>query len=138
MNWNYLRRYLDKHRITYQEYLNSPHWIRKRREFWESKLHAGRCCACGDTNRLNVHHKTYENIGHETLEDFCLLCRECHKAAHEIADNARDMILWQCAMIIKRNLQQFGARIPADDAVQAFRMQRTQTKLEARPRKKKR
>ncbi len=42
----------------------------------------GKCQECGSTKLLAVHHKTYENFGHELLGDLQTLCGSCHRIAH--------------------------------------------------------
>ncbi len=37
-----------------------------------------KCIECGAGESLQVHHLTYENEGHEKLEDLVTLCRGCH------------------------------------------------------------
>lgn len=79
--------------MSYRGYLlNDPHWQQLKREAMERaraaspthNLH-GRCERCGyEPWRpcLQLHHKTYENRGHETLDDVILLCPKCHANAH--------------------------------------------------------
>lgn len=73
----------------YDEYLNTSHWERLR----EQKLRvAGRRCErCGTRAHrtfrgtitgLQVHHRTYERLGAEHLEDLEVLCEICHKREH--------------------------------------------------------
>jgi len=31
---------------------------------------------------LHVHHRTYERVFHETLDDLCVLCEDCHELFH--------------------------------------------------------
>lgn len=35
-----------------------------------------------ETKWFDVHHKTYDRIGDELLDDLVLLCKSCHKAQH--------------------------------------------------------
>ena len=64
----------------YGEYLLTKEW-RKFREL--ALIKAGNACqVCNSTERLNVHHRTYENFGHERLEDVTVLCERCHKFYH--------------------------------------------------------
>jgi 5-methylcytosine-specific restriction endonuclease McrA len=44
-----------------------------------------RCEECGSPWGLQVHHKTYERLGNETLDDLVCLCRDCHRKKHDIA-----------------------------------------------------
>lgn len=74
---------------SYQEYLNSQHWIDIKKRFYSSKLPTklnGRfcCSACFRTDvELHVHHRTYKTFGRENLHHLCLLCRPCHNLTHE-------------------------------------------------------
>ena len=68
-------------RGTYKEYLSSPQWAKKKRE-----AHAhfgGKCCCCGSTYRLQLHHKHYRTLFRETMADLELLCIGCHENQHE-------------------------------------------------------
>jgi 5-methylcytosine-specific restriction endonuclease McrA len=91
--WNYLLNYLRDNRITYRQYLQSPHWHDVRKRFWNSKLCDGTCEVCGGTERLQVHHNTYKRIGNERLNDLVLLCDDCHKEAHRIEKERPNGIL---------------------------------------------
>lgn len=64
----------------YEEYLESAHWQEHREkvlEFWRY-----RCCLCNSPDNLHVHHRTYERIGQEDLQDNVVLCKRCHKMVH--------------------------------------------------------
>lgn len=64
------------------KYLYSPHW-RATREVALS-IARFRCQACKRKNpRLDVHHLTYERLGHEWYADVIVLCRPCHTARHQ-------------------------------------------------------
>lgn len=64
----------------YKEYLASAAWRLKRKQV----LHrAGdKCEVCGMTSyaaKLDVHHKTYDRFGFESLDDLIVVCRPCHE-----------------------------------------------------------
>ena len=42
------------------------------------------CQNCGKDYDLQVHHKTYENLGEEKEEDLLLVCKNCHSKIHGI------------------------------------------------------
>ncbi len=68
--------------MPYEEYLQTPHWKRRR----EDKLRAvgRRCQVCNSaSSTLYVHHRTYERLGQELDEDLTVLCRACHSTFHE-------------------------------------------------------
>jgi hypothetical protein len=70
-------------RVMYETYLTSPRWeATKRRYYAQTGRHA--CAACGSTDQVQLHHKTYERLGHELLGDLTPLCEPCHAGVHEI------------------------------------------------------
>jgi hypothetical protein len=84
-------------RVIYADYLLSDHW-KFTRELALDR--AGRRCQCGlcpfatfyrheladrfprAWTRLEVHHLSYERLGHEAPDDLLVLCGHCHAAAH--------------------------------------------------------
>ncbi len=69
-----------KRESPYDEYLRSPIWQRTRELALE--YYGRKCCLCNSSERLNVHHRTYERRGHERLADLIVLCRDCHAGYH--------------------------------------------------------
>lgn len=75
---------------SYREYLLSDHWLRTRKWFFYSGYVSREpvsgvlvCSRCHQPAKPpNVHHKTYQNLGHEPLTDLELLCRDCHSREH--------------------------------------------------------
>ena len=61
----------------YSKYLKSEHWLNFRLvvlSFW-----GNRCSVCNKGGCvLDVHHRTYERLWNERLEDVVVLCRDCH------------------------------------------------------------
>ena len=73
---------------TYTEYLAGDHWQKVRQHaLWAS---GHRCQLCHGTERLEVHHATYENLGAESLEDLAVLCAPCHSAYEKGLELARE------------------------------------------------
>jgi hypothetical protein len=83
---------------SYADYLKSEDWKRRRQR--ALYLAQNRCqsplCKQGylramtdeelpDSYRLEVHHLTYERLGHERPDDLIVLCRMCHCEQHDIA-----------------------------------------------------
>jgi len=68
-------------RMPYRKYLHTYHWEHLR----ELKLLEvdNRCQICYNKVGLNVHHRTYERLGHEKLMDLTVLCKECHELFHK-------------------------------------------------------
>lgn len=62
----------------YLDYIKSPAWFRRR----GLRILVANCacerCGCGEW--LQVHHRTYERLGHERDDDLEVLCVACHRA----------------------------------------------------------
>lgn len=74
--------------MLYKEYLQTPHWKRRR----EDKLRAvgRRCQLCSrNSGTLDIHHNTYERLGEEQDGDLTVLCSACHNSFHEHSHLAR-------------------------------------------------
>ena len=78
----YLRRYkgTQSERATYAEYRGSNAWHTKQKQVLERDEH--KCVMCSADSALDVHHRTYDNIGKEPLSDLVSLCRRCHHKFH--------------------------------------------------------
>lgn len=62
--------------MTYHEYLLTHAWQEKRKA---ALLAAdNRCQVCNSPDMLEVHHRTYERVGHEEPSDLTVLCASCH------------------------------------------------------------
>lgn len=69
-------------REIYETYLQSPSWrITRNRALRLSDWH---CSKCDSRRNLQVHHKTYERLGHEWDQDLIVLCRSCHEDHHDL------------------------------------------------------
>lgn len=78
----HLERISDLKSMPYSEYLKTPEWQMVRKQ--QLKRSGFRCQVCNRNNRiLNVHHRTYDNLGEESYKDLIVLCNECHKLFHE-------------------------------------------------------
>ena len=79
--WHHLLKSLDPtdNNGTYEKYLQSPSWQRKRDAV---RQRDGGQCICG-AQATEMHHKTYDNIGREPLSDLVMLCEECHERVHQ-------------------------------------------------------
>lgn len=84
-------------RERYQRYLQTPHWRRIRLRVFEradwrcegeiteepdASSPWGRSTRCETITGLQVHHLSYDRLGHERLEDLVCLCAACHKFEH--------------------------------------------------------
>jgi len=68
--------------ITYEQYLRSEIWLARRSRALQAS--GGVCFCCEDTDQLDVHHSTYQRLCEERPEDLVVLCRYCHRAAHQL------------------------------------------------------
>jgi len=68
--------------MTYKEYLLTDEWKKKRKIILERANY--RCQVCDSNKNLHVHHRTYENIYNENIDDLTLLCGKCHKQFHNM------------------------------------------------------
>jgi hypothetical protein len=75
IDWEWKQPKSNQHNL-YHDYLKSEQWAKKKKEvldFWDY-----RCALCGSNTRIEVHHRTYERLGHERLTDLIPLCNKCH------------------------------------------------------------
>ena len=68
-----------KHSRRYLEYVKSDPWFARREN--ALKRAKRKCEACQSKEHLQVHHFTYERLGHEDPGDLVVLCEACHKVA---------------------------------------------------------
>lgn len=67
---------------TYADYLKSSEWLATRA--WALERAERRCQLCGTSDRLEVHHSNYRNLGRERPSDVIVICRGCHAKHHGI------------------------------------------------------
>lgn len=66
--------------IGYKEYLKSNHWKKLRRRYVKK---TSICEMCNkNKSNLQLHHKTYVNLGNEDREDLMIPCPKCHAEVH--------------------------------------------------------
>jgi 5-methylcytosine-specific restriction endonuclease McrA len=71
-----------KPKTTYQDYIDSDQWRMMRAGLFY--LRGEKCERCGAEKNLHIHHKTYDRLYCELLEDLEILCASCHKKEHGI------------------------------------------------------
>jgi HNH endonuclease len=72
---------MPRYQGTYEEYLWSPWWrLHVRRQALDRA--DSRCEQCASPRELEVHHRTYERLGHEDPDDVMVLCGRCHAGTH--------------------------------------------------------
>ena len=74
------KRLIELKTMPYGEYLQSPEW--KRTRVTALRRADNKCELCFSKNRLNVHHRTYRNLGSEHYKDLIVLCEDCHTKHH--------------------------------------------------------
>jgi hypothetical protein len=62
------------------EYLQTPEWLARRDEAMRRALY--RCQVCRQRAELQVHHRSYVNLGEELPTDLTVLCQRCHGDLH--------------------------------------------------------
>ena len=66
--------------------MNSIDWLKMREKAF---LQYGRACQrCNSITTLHVHHKTYDRIFNERIDDLSVLCDSCHSSYHKIYSRA--------------------------------------------------
>ena len=74
-------------RCKYEGYLRSKAWYQKRKaKLFNADYTCEKCGYCSYKATveipLDVHHKTYERLGNEDIDDLMVLCRNCHDRIH--------------------------------------------------------
>jgi hypothetical protein len=67
-------------RPNYKVYINSAAWKAKKEEYWASgRLRKCYLCGASTGEQTDMHHRTYERLGREDLDDLVPLCaKPCH------------------------------------------------------------
>lgn len=73
-------------RLPYEAYLRTPHWRQVRAAALER--FENQCALCCSGRELEVHHRTYENLGCERPADVTVLCATCHARFHDVERKA--------------------------------------------------
>jgi len=73
--------------INYSEYLVTDHWKLLRMKVFADRKGVCECCGIHMVRGFQVHHKSYENVGHENLNELMLCCSSCHKKQHPEKEN---------------------------------------------------
>lgn len=65
-------------KANWQDRYRASDWHSKRKQILERDNYE--CRTCRETERLEVHHNQYSNLGDEPEEDLITLCHWCHEA----------------------------------------------------------
>jgi hypothetical protein len=69
-------------RNVYMKYISSNVW--KAKAFDAIEAAGNKCQLCNSPKFLQVHHRTYDRLGKEPLDDLITLCNMCHSKFHKI------------------------------------------------------
>tara|TARA_R110002049_G_C9025379_1_gene551637 strand:- start:404 stop:994 length:591 start_codon:yes stop_codon:yes gene_type:complete len=70
----------NSRQAKYHRYLQTKEWKTIRNKVL--KRDNSICKICNENKADDVHHKTYENVFNEKLEDLVSVCRKCHSEIH--------------------------------------------------------
>jgi hypothetical protein len=79
MPLTFQQRLSDLGYLSYEEYLQSPHWLSTRTAYM--RVYGWDCKRC-DGKASQLHHQTYDRLGHERLDDLASVCDGCHEIVH--------------------------------------------------------
>lgn len=85
-SWRLYIKYHKSRRTAYHEYLQSSQWQETRDKLFEAK--GKQCNRCKSLQNIQVHHKTYDRLGQEKLNDLEVLCSACHQKEHGVLTKA--------------------------------------------------
>lgn len=90
---------------SYADYLQSEHWRKIKDWFYHTRARK-HCYICRNRDRLNLHHKTYKNLGKEKWIDLVYLCERCHHYCHKLirAENIKGSI-WGVTKHIRKQYE---------------------------------
>lgn len=66
---------------AYKVYIKSPKWKLMCKRAYAK--YGKRCMACRSTQKLHVHHATYDRFGRELVQDLRVVCDVCHRQIHQ-------------------------------------------------------
>lgn len=76
----------------YQEYLRSEHWQDFRKQILSERKKCQNCCR---KENLQLHHRHYKTLGHESWGDVIVLCGDCHTMFHKKKKRIKDYKKWK-------------------------------------------
>lgn len=108
-SWNYRKNALKVIGMSYQQYLQSNHWIFLKKAFYASGLFKGCCEVCFNPNvPLQIHHKSYKRLGKERLNDLIAVCGDCHLTIHKRVGITSRTNVWNAHKSLKRKNLKFN------------------------------
>ena len=98
--------------MKYIEYIHSPEWQNRRNLFLQQ--HGKICNMCPRTDEIEVHHVSYDRLGHERDEDLKALCVRCHNDLHYALRKwpASEIAIRQFVSVTRQEYEQVTDDIP--------------------------
>jgi restriction endonuclease Mrr len=82
VDWISPERLAELRAMPHQQYLRTPEWRKTRASALQRASH--RCSLDRThTDRLEVHHNSYDRVGDELPSDLIVLCHACHQLHHQ-------------------------------------------------------
>lgn len=102
----------------YEYYMRSDDWRAKRTERLEMDGYT--CQVCGRTDApLQVHHRSYANLGNESLDELITVCKPCHsiisQIEREVEEKAREIerdYLWMLDITGTHSIDKYDYKHP--------------------------
>lgn len=97
---------------SYKHYLESEHWFEVRQQYQRER--PWECGFCGSKHNLQLHHRTYENLGAEQafLWQLIPLCERHHTAVHRWSRRHRATVAKATRVLLARSKRK--PRAPKD------------------------
>jgi hypothetical protein len=88
-------------RIKYETYMSSDAWRRTRARFFAATGNTT-CRGCSRTDEVALHHRCYDRLGTERLDDLVPLCPMCHQGAHDLHRTGRHSLEQATDLVIQQ------------------------------------
>ena len=121
-----------EHSPQYTAYIASPEWGAFRAAYI-ARHGALVCTACGSPRRVQLHHRHYRTLGHESPDDVTPLCKSCHENVHNAARQGGTVLAAATDRYIRRFLRARAERIVLPPAGRAEMRPRRAARTKERP-----
>lgn len=97
------RKYKNRIPSKYETYINSPHWEKRKNEYYQKYPRV--CSVCASCKHIHLHHAVYAEYGKEQDGHLFPLCDDHHSEFHKlIGKTKRDMLKETLDFIQERRL----------------------------------
>ena len=108
--------------MYYYEYIQSEDWNRKRRE--RLAIDGYKCVVCGRSDvPLQVHHRSYDHLGDEQMDELITVCETCHgiitDIEHYLHDHPVSHFKYLCK-VLARDDDSISNMLSNNAVIQAF------------------